>query len=171
MSYPFWESDEFAKWRSLAGGGFGWFFFFGFFLFFFFLEFVAYEFEDGDFGSVADAVACGDDAGVASGAVGELRRDFAEEFFGDAGSHDVSSSDAARGKRIALAEGDHFFGDGTRCFRARQRGGDAAVLKKIGDQVAQGRAAMPRIAAKLGARFQVSHKLMFSVKSLADDPS
>src|SRR5258707_8119788 len=78
-------------------GGFYWFFLFGFFFFFlfFFLEFVAYEFEDGDFGSVADAVARGDDASVAAGAICEFGRDFAEEFFGDSGGHDVSGGLAA----------------------------------------------------------------------------
>src|SRR6202049_2604304 len=62
--------------------GLGGFFFLGFFLLLFRFEFVAQEFEDGYLGAVSDAVACQDDAGVAAGAVGELWRDFAEEFLG-----------------------------------------------------------------------------------------
>src|SRR5260370_220767 len=63
--------------RQLAGG-FYWFFFLGLFFFFlfFFLEFVAYEFEDGDFGAITAAVASGNDAGVAAGAIGEFCLDF-----------------------------------------------------------------------------------------------
>src|SRR5258708_7886714 len=116
--------------RQLAGG-FYWFFFLGLFFFFlfFFLEFVAYEFEDGDFGAITDAVASGNDAGVAAGAIGEFGRDFAEEFFGDRRCHDVGGRLTARLQRVALAEGDHFFGDGTRGFGTGQGGGNAAVLE------------------------------------------
>src|SRR6266851_9083542 len=97
-------------------GGFYWFFLLGLFFFFlfFFLEFVAYEFEDGDFGAVPDAVASGDDAGVAAGAIGELGRDFAEEFFGDRRRHAVGGGLAARLQGVTLAEVDHFFGYGAR---------------------------------------------------------
>src|SRR5258707_5704783 len=99
---------------ALAGGS-CWFFLFGFFFFFlfFFLEFVAYEFEDGDFGAVADAVACGDDAGVAPSAVRELGCDFAEEFLGDSGRHDVGVGLAARFQRVSLADAEHWFVDRT----------------------------------------------------------
>src|SRR5262249_40498415 len=62
------------------------------FFLFFFLEFVVYEFKDSDFGAVADPNAGMDDAGVAARAIGELRRDLAEQLFCDAGRHDVSRS-------------------------------------------------------------------------------
>src|SRR5258708_22513633 len=117
--------------RPELTGGFYWFFLLGLFFFFlfFFLEFVAYEFEDGDFGAITDAVASGNDAGVAAGAIGEFGRDFAEEFFGDRRRHDVGGGLAARLQGVALAEGDHFFGYGTRGFGTGQGGGNAAVLE------------------------------------------
>ena len=66
--------------KAILAGGCDWFFLLGFFFLFFFLELVAYEFEDGYFGSVAHAGARGDDVGVAAGAIGELGRDFAEQL-------------------------------------------------------------------------------------------
>src|SRR6266403_1019902 len=127
--------------RPELTGGFYWFFLFGLFFGFLFFgfEFVAHEFEDGDLGAVADTVARGNDAGVAAGAIGEFGRDFAEEFLGDSGRHDVGGGLAARLQRVAFAEGDHFFRYGTRGFGAGQSGGDAAVFEQVGDQVAQGR--------------------------------
>src|SRR5258708_20515786 len=103
--------------RQLAGG-FYWFFFLGLFFFFlfFFLEFVAYEFEDGDFGAITDAVASGNDAGVAAGAIGEFGRDSAEEFFGDRRRHAVAACRTARSHRAALADCHHFFCHGTPRF-------------------------------------------------------
>src|SRR4029450_389319 len=98
-------------------------------------------------GRVTYARAGGDDAGVAAGAVGELRCDFAKEFLGDAGSEDVGGGLAAGSERVALAGGGELFGDGARGLGARQRGGDAAVLEQVGDKVAQGGTTVPRIAA------------------------
>ena len=59
-------------------------------------EFVADELEDGDFGVVANTVTGMDDAGIATGAVGEFRRDFTEELLGDRGREDVGGGLAAR---------------------------------------------------------------------------
>src|SRR5258708_12734832 len=62
-------------------GGFYWFFLFGFFFFFlfFFLEFVAYEFEDGDFGALPDALASGDYAFVPTNPSPHPRSHFSED--------------------------------------------------------------------------------------------
>ena len=79
-----WKQKSHRIWNVSAGGGCR-FFLLGFFFLFFFLQLVADEFEDGYFGAVADADAGVDDAGVAAGAVGEFRRDFAEEFLRDRG--------------------------------------------------------------------------------------
>ena len=114
---------------------------------FLFLELVADEFKNGDLGAVAHADARGDDARVAAGTIGKLRRDLAEELRGDRRSHEISGGLAARLERVALAESDDLLCHGARRFGTRQSGGDPSMLKKIGDQVAQGRAAVPRIAS------------------------
>src|SRR4029077_14046516 len=118
--------------------------------------FVADQFEDGDFGAVTDANTGRDDAGVATGAIGVLWRDFTEELLGDAGSEDVAGGLTARGQGVALTERDELFGNRTRGLGAGQRGGDAAVLEEVGDQVAQGGTTVPGVAPKFGAGFQVS---------------
>src|SRR5271165_1945295 len=83
---------------------FGWsFFFLGAIFLFFFLELVADEFKDSDFGSIPDAKARRNDACVASGAIGKLRRDLAKKFLGDLRSHQISSGLTARLQRVALA--------------------------------------------------------------------
>jgi hypothetical protein len=51
-------------------------------------------------------------------------------------------------KRIPFAEADDFFRHGTRSFSARQRGGDPAMFKQIGDQGAENSAAMGRLLSK-----------------------
>src|SRR5882724_1855491 len=109
--------------------GFDRFFLLGFFFLFLGFVFVANELEDGYLGVVADAVAGVDDSGVAAGAVGKLRRDFAEEFLRDGGQHDVGSRLAPRLQRVALAKRDHFFRYGTRGFRTSQSRGDAPVIE------------------------------------------
>src|ERR1041384_8125485 len=106
MSCPWGNRNCTGTGQLLAGGGFRWFFFFGFFFLFFFLEFVTDEFEDGDFSSVTDTIAGGDDASVASGAVGEFGRDFAEKFFGYGGRAEGGGRGARRRRGVALAEGD-----------------------------------------------------------------
>jgi hypothetical protein len=132
---------------QLAGDGF---FLLGLLFFFlvFFLEFEAHEFEDGDFGAIADAVSGRNDAGVTAGAIGELGRYLTEELLGDGWREDVGSGLAARSKSVAFTESDELFGHRTRGFGTGQSGGDAAVFEQIGDEVAQGRAAVPRVAAK-----------------------
>src|ERR1700730_1995741 len=68
--------SELGIWRlALLVDGF---FLLGAFFLFFFLEFVAYQFKDGHFGVVADAMAGVDDACIAACAVGKFRRDFTE---------------------------------------------------------------------------------------------
>ena len=76
-----------------------------------------------------------------------IRGDLAEKLLGDLRGHEVCGGLTTRLQGVALAEGDHFFGDGARGFGTGQRGGDAAVLEQIGDQVAQRGAAMPGIAS------------------------
>src|SRR5260370_22121 len=120
---------------------FGCFFLLGLFLLFLELEFIADELEDGHLGIVADAMAGLDDAGVASGAIGEFGRDLAEQFLRDGRQHDVGSGHAARLQRVALAEGDHFLRDRAGSFGARERRGDAPVVKQICDEAAEHRAA------------------------------
>ena len=118
------------------------------FFLFLLLELVAEELEDSDFRAITHADARGDDARVAAGAIGKLRRDLTEELRGDRRSHQVGSGLAARLQSVALAKSDDSLRHGTRRFGARQRGGNPSMLKKISDQVAQGRAAVPRIASE-----------------------
>ena len=158
-----WNFQE-SKGRLLAGGSLCRSFFFGLFFLFFFLEFVADEFKDGDLGPIANAGTRGDDAGVTTGAIREFRGNFAKEFFGDARREDVRRSLAAGGQSVALTKGDEFFGDGARGLGTGQRGGNTAMLEKIGDEVAQGGSTVPRVAAEFRAGFQVSHDSVFSVK-------
>src|SRR5882672_3170382 len=58
--------------------GFDRFFLLGFFFLFLGFEFVADELEDGYLGVVSNTIAGMDDAGIAAGAVGKLRRDCSE---------------------------------------------------------------------------------------------
>src|SRR6201996_1604663 len=133
---------------ALALGFFGDFFFLGALFLFFFLELVVDEFEDSDLGAVTDADAGGDDARVTARAIGELRSDVGEEALRPVWRREVRGGLAARCQSVALAEGDDFFRDRTGGFRARQRRGDAAVLEQVCDEIAQRRAAVPRIAAE-----------------------
>src|SRR5882762_2581560 len=157
--------------RCRGGLAFGFDGFFDLALFFLFLllELVADEFEDGHFRAITHASTSVDNARVAAGAVGKLRRDFAEELLRHGRGHQVSRGLAACLQSVALPEGDNLFGDGACGLGARQRGGDAAVFKQIGDQVAQGRAAVPRIASQFRSRFQMSHGFSFPL-SIANFP-
>src|SRR5262249_1715811 len=151
--------------------GFGYFFLHRFFLLFLFLEFVADEFKNGDFRSITDANAGGNDASVAARAIRELRRDVAEEFFRHRRRHDLCARLPPRLQGVPLAERNHPFRNRPRSFRASQRGGDAPMLKKIGHQVPQRRAAVPWIASQFRSRFQVSHVSSLSLGRLTDRPN
>src|SRR5258708_1621031 len=138
------------------------FFHLALFFLFLLLDLVADEFEDGPFRAITHASTAVDNARVAAGAVGKLRRDFAEELLRHGRGHQVSRGLAAGLQSVALPEGDNLFGDGACGLGARQSGGDAAVFKQIGDQVAQGRAAVPRIASQFRSRLQMSHCVLYS---------
>jgi hypothetical protein len=98
--------------------------------------------------AIADADSRGDDARVTSGAVRKLRSDVGEELLRHVWRREVRGSLATRLQRVALAERDDFFRHWTRSFCARQRRRDSPVLEKIRHEVAQRRAAVPRIAAE-----------------------
>src|SRR5258708_1282953 len=149
--------------------GFDGFFDLALFLLFLLLELIADEFEDGHFRAIAHASTAVDNARVAAGAGRKLRRHFAEERLRHGRGHQVSRGLAAGLQGVALAEGDDLFGDGARGLGARQSSGDAAVLKQIGDQVAQGRTAVPRIASQFRSRLQMSHGFSFPL-SIANFP-
>jgi len=68
---------------------------------------------------------------------------------------------AAGLQSVALPEGIIFSATGRVALAPRQRGGDAAVFKQIGDQVAQGRAAVPRIASPVSIPTSMSHGFSF----------
>src|SRR5882757_11285648 len=121
------RAEQIVRRRKLALG-FDGFFDLALFFLFLFLELVADEFEDGYLCAIAHASASVDDARVTTGAIGKLRRDFAEQLLRHGRGHQVSGGLSARGESVALAEGDDFFGDGTRGLGARERSGDAAVF-------------------------------------------
>src|ERR671937_302580 len=105
------------------------FLFFFFFLFFaafrllFFLfrsafgfldfEFAAEQFDDGEIGAIALAVAELDDPGVSAVPVGKTRCDRFEDFLRDGFPQKESLKLTPRVQTIALAERDHFLGERT----------------------------------------------------------
>jgi len=117
------------------------------FLLFFGFVFEADEFENGNFGIVADTVTRVDDAGVAAGTIGVLGRDVREESYCGRRLEQERSSLAARLERVTLAECDDFLGQWARSLGARQRSSDAAVFEKIGDQRAEYGAAVAWVFA------------------------
>src|SRR5690242_8529961 len=84
-----WRAESGSQCRTDSAIGFGSLFLFGLFFLFFFLQLVADNLKDRYFRSVADANTGVDDSRIASGAVREFRRDFAEEFLCDSGSHEI----------------------------------------------------------------------------------
>lgn len=145
---------------KLAGGLFGGLFFFGRRLLFLAFEFVGDQFEDGDFGAIADAETAGNNAGVAARAVGEFGSDLTEQFLGDMGRLKISRRLAPGLESVALAEGDDFFRDRASGLGAGERGGDAPVFEEVGDEIAQSCAAMRGVTSEFRSRFKMSHGLV-----------
>src|SRR5487761_1843776 len=85
---------------------------------FFLLQLGANELEDRELGAVADAPADANDARVAAGTIRKTRSDHGEKFLGRVRRLQKCGGLPARVKRIALAEGDHFFDERTRGARA-----------------------------------------------------
>jgi hypothetical protein len=150
---------EFGFVELLLGGclffllGFFWGFFGAFpaLFFVFFLQLGADELDDGEFGAVAEPPAGADDAGVAAGTVSETRSEVREKLLGSIDRHEKGGSLPAGVERIAFAEGDHFFGNGTSGFGAEQSGLDAFFLNQVRDEIAQDSAAMRRLLAQFRA--------------------
>ena len=111
-------------------------------------ELGAQQFENGKTGAVAEAEAGVNDASVASGAIGEARRDIREELLRGGRSHQESSGTAASGERVTLAERDHALDKRTRGLCASDGGLDALVFDYVGDEVAQSCPAMGRLATE-----------------------
>jgi hypothetical protein len=115
---------------------------------FLFAELGAEQFENGKTGTVAESEADVNDASVASGAIGEARRDIREELLRGGGSHQESSGTTASGERVSLAECDHALDKRTRGLGASDGGLDALVFEYVGDEVAQSCPAMGRLATE-----------------------
>src|SRR5690242_8931045 len=143
-----WRAESRSQWRTNSAVGFGSLFLFGLFFLFFFLQLIADNLENRNLRSVADADACVDNSRIASGAVREFRRDFAEELLCDGGSHEIRRRLPPRLQSVALAERDDLFRHGPCGFRARQRGGNPSMLKQIRNEVPQRRATVRRITSK-----------------------
>src|ERR1700687_304841 len=142
----------------LLAAGLGRLLFLGLLFLFLALELVADQLQYGHLRPIADANPGKNNARVASRPVRELRRDLAEELLRNARRHDVGSPWPPRLQRVAFPKRDHLLRHRPRRLSARERSGDPPVLEKIGNQVPQRRAAIPRIAPQLRSRIQMSHR-------------
>jgi hypothetical protein len=92
-----------------------------------------------------------DNPRVAPGTIGEARREIGEKFLRRVRSHQERGRLPPRMERIALAERDHFLGEGTSRFRAEDGGVDALLLDEIRYEIAQHGPAMGGLLAEFGA--------------------
>jgi len=110
------------------------------------------QFEEGGLAGIAQPTLVPlDDARITARPIGEARREIREQLLRRGGGHQESSGLPASMERIALAERDHFLGDGASRLRAQDGGVNAPVLDEVGHQITQHGAAMRRLLAEFGS--------------------
>ena len=111
---------------------------------------LGHELDDRHRGVVALARTDLGDPGVATGTLGELRRDLGEERVHHALVPDRAQHQATVVQVALLGLGDQPLRDRTQHARLGLGGGDPAVLEERGRQVAQDRLLVRRAAAEAG---------------------
>ena len=110
---------------------------------------VVYQLDEAGLGVVAQAVAGLEDTGVASGTVGDLLGDFAEEFGDGFLVLEIGEYQAAVGHGVFFGAVDQGLGVHTQGFSLCQGGEDSLVFDKRNGHVGQQGVAMGFLAGKM----------------------